>query len=111
MSTQNEALRLADELEEAAGDYFQFDKHLGYDSAAELRRLKAENEELRKDAERLNFMASRGYYIGWNREGEYCRVFGIEDEEVGFEPLSGSKYFESARAAIDTAIAKQKGVV
>ena len=41
-----EALRLADELEEAAGEYWRFQKSTGYGAAAELRRLHAENARL-----------------------------------------------------------------
>lgn len=40
---QPEALWLADELENAAGDYFAFHKKLGYGASAELRRLHAAN--------------------------------------------------------------------
>ena len=40
---QPEALRLADELEDAAGDYYAFHKKLGYGASAELRRLHAAN--------------------------------------------------------------------
>ena len=43
-----EALRLADELEEAAGDYWRFQKSTGYGAAAELRRLSA--VEAQRDA-------------------------------------------------------------
>ena len=42
MTTQLKALRLADELEEAAGAYWRFQKSTGYGAAAELRRLHAE---------------------------------------------------------------------
>ena len=42
MNTRPEALRLADELEEAAGEYWRFQKSTGYGAAAELRRLHAE---------------------------------------------------------------------
>ena len=45
---QPEALRLADELENAAGDYFAFHKKLGYGASAELRRLHVENEAQKK---------------------------------------------------------------
>ena len=41
-----EALRLADELYEAAEDYYLFDKDTGYGAAAELRRLHEVNAEL-----------------------------------------------------------------
>jgi hypothetical protein len=41
-----EALRLADELYEAAEDYYLFDKDTGYGAAAELRRLHEVNTEL-----------------------------------------------------------------
>ena len=43
-----EALRLADELEEAAGEYWRFQKSTGYGAAAELRRLSA--VEAQRDA-------------------------------------------------------------
>ncbi len=46
--TQPEALRLADELEEAAGEYWRFQKSTGYGAAAQLRRLSA--VEAQRDA-------------------------------------------------------------
>lgn len=48
MTTQLKALRLADELEEAAGEYWRFQKSTGYGAAAELRRLSA--VEAQRDA-------------------------------------------------------------
>ena len=46
MSKQPEALKLAEELHDAAGDYTLFDKTLGYMAATELRRLHAVNQDL-----------------------------------------------------------------
>ena len=48
MTTKLEAMRLADELEEAAGEYWRFQKSTGYGAAAELRRLSA--VEAQRDA-------------------------------------------------------------
>lgn len=46
MTRQHKALRLAEELEEAAGDHFAWHKHLGYDSAALIRRQHALIEQM-----------------------------------------------------------------
>ena len=46
MSKQPEALKLAEELHDAAGDYTLFYKTLGYMAASELRRLHEVNQEL-----------------------------------------------------------------
>lgn len=48
MTDQPEALILAEKLEEAAGDYSQFDRYLGHESAAMLREQHAEIERLRE---------------------------------------------------------------
>ena len=47
-----EALRLADELEEAAGEYWRFQKSTGYGAAAELRRLHASCEDYAQHKQR-----------------------------------------------------------
>ena len=49
MTDQPEALILAEKLEEAAGDYSQFDRYLGHESAAMLREQHAEIERLRAE--------------------------------------------------------------
>ena len=51
MTDQPEALILAEKLEEAAGDYSQFDRYLGHESAAMLREQHAEIERLRAERE------------------------------------------------------------
>ena len=61
MSTQPEALRLADELNEAAGDYDAWHKRLGYDAAAELRRLHEVNTELLEALKKAKWMLERDY--------------------------------------------------
>lgn len=48
MTDQDEALRLAEMLEEAAGDYTQWYKRLGYNSAAKLREQRVEIQKLRE---------------------------------------------------------------
>lgn len=48
MDTKPEALEYAILLEEAAGDYCQFDDHLGRDAAALLRSQHASIEELER---------------------------------------------------------------
>ena len=64
MSTQPEALRLADALTEAAGDYWQFHKSIGYGAAAELRFLHAENEELRRERDEARRTVREAYDAG-----------------------------------------------
>ena len=53
MTEQTKAQRLADEIYEAAEDYVLFDKDMGYEAAAELRRLDALNAELVKALEEI----------------------------------------------------------
>lgn len=60
MTTQPEAQRLADELEEAAGDYWRFQKSTGYGAAAQLRRLSA--VEAQRDA-LLEALKSTGLFL------------------------------------------------
>lgn len=54
-----EPLRLADELENAAGDYFAFHKKLGYGASAELRRLSQVETEYRERILRLEAALAR----------------------------------------------------
>ena len=53
MTEQTKAQRLADAIYEAAEDYVLFDKDMGYEAAAELRRLDALNAELVEALEKL----------------------------------------------------------
>jgi hypothetical protein len=59
------ALELAENLEEAAGDYSMFGKKLGYNSAAELRRLHAINAELVESFEKSQMLFTRKEKYGW----------------------------------------------
>lgn len=34
-------------------------------------------------------MTTNEAHIGWNREGDMCRVWVVQDEEQGAEPLTG----------------------
>jgi hypothetical protein len=60
------------------------------------------------DAKRLDWMSSREAWIGWNREGDMCRVWRRGEDEDDFrpEPVCGwSTFFDDHRAAIDAAMA------
>lgn len=73
-------------------------------------KLEQSEARVRELEERALFMYSRGYYIGWNREGDACRVFGRADEESGFEPVLGWKsWFNTAEEAINAAMNKESG--
>ena len=72
----SKALRLADELENAAGDYFAFHKKLGYGASAELRRLHAMNQELLASLSRLSFAAM----CRDNTSGDPCRLIEVKAE-------------------------------
>ncbi|MHA6837623.1 hypothetical protein [Ralstonia pseudosolanacearum] len=59
------------------------------------------------DADRLEWMAARGAWIGWSRDYEYCRVFIRDDDgdtvpAEGWGPGTGGY---TAREAIDAAMA------
>lgn len=58
-------------------------------------------QPMSEDTARLDWMSTNEAHIGWNREGEVCRVWAVQDEEKGAEPLTG--WHNSARAAIDAA--------
>lgn len=60
MTPQTEAQRLADELEEAAGDYWRFQKSTGYGAAAELRRL------ARVEAQRDALLEVARKFVAWS---------------------------------------------
>ena len=78
-------------------------------AVAHLSKLGAEQAEARalaneKDAGRLNAMSEHEWRIGWNREGDLCRVWA-EDMEGNRDPVCGwDKFFPDHRAAIDAAI-------
>lgn len=98
--TQPEALRLADALTEAAGDYWQFDKNLGYGAAAELLRL--------SEIETLYLAAMRGRHamseellaVIVQRDAllEALREIVDAADGTGWDQLDAS--FTKARAAI-----------
>lgn len=99
-----EALRIADDLKARMRLY----GHSELDASAdiELRRLHAECERLRADAERLNWMSEHEARIGWNREGDACRVWvrTDNDELAAWLPVCGwNVNFPDHRAAIDAA--------
>ena len=56
------ALRLADAIYEAAEDYVLFDKDMGYEAAAELRRLHSLNAELVDALEEVPYMSNKDNY-------------------------------------------------
>jgi hypothetical protein len=58
-----------------------------------------------EDAARLDFMAERGAWIAWTKDGESCRVF-VRNEDGDTGPLMGwipEAWAHSAREAIDKA--------
>ena len=70
MTPQPEALRLADELEEAAGDYWRFQKSTGYGAAAELRRLarvEAQRDALLEALKKADQFITNGIELGFIR--------------------------------------------
>lgn len=93
-----EQLRTLEKRE--AGNCYSVNKAM-LDAAAEIERLRAECEALRKDAERLDFVerSSKGYGLGWIfRESRTGR--GMRLHETSEEGASAS-----AREAIDRAMA------
>ncbi len=70
-----------------------------------------EREALRKDAERLDWMSQREARVGWNREGDLCRVWVRNDDEddMRFDPVCGwDKFFNTHREAIDAAMQAER---
>lgn len=103
MNEQPEALRLAELIDDHAP--IDFDGHLAQ-AAAELRRLHAENEALRKDAERYRWLRETRFI--W---GDFRHISGVNPTAVGLEfgwfPTDAAK---PARADLDAAIdAAMKG--
>lgn len=82
----------------------------GSDFAALIRIVDAqaaEIERLQVDAKRIDWMSTYEARIGWNREGDMCRVWVREDEDDtgNFVPVCGWKIaFEDPRSAIDAAM-------
>ncbi len=62
--------------------------------------------ELEKDAGRFEAMIKHEWRLGWNREGDACRVWHFVDGEPGeYEPVCGwPTHFDDPRAAIDAAM-------
>ena len=61
------------------------------------------------DTDRLDFLVSREARIGWDREGEKCRLFRYDSSACNYVPICGwRKWFKSGRAAIDAALKKEK---
>lgn len=78
-----------------------------------LAALYAEIDRMHADAVRLDWMSTHEAWIGWNREGDMCRVWVRSDDEDDHtpEPVCGwPKFFDSAREAIDAAMAVRGGV-
>ncbi len=73
--------------------------------------LREEMAKAKQDAARLDFMSSREAWIAWSKDGESCRVF-IQSENDGPEPIMGwgafDAWYDTARKAIDAALAKSK---
>lgn len=78
MNEQPEALRLADELYEAAEEYYLFDKDMGYGAAAELRRLHEVNAEL---VEALHLCS--GWVIAYGQPETRATVLGAIAKATG----------------------------
>ena len=97
-----EALRLADELYEAAEDYYLFDKDTGYGAAAELRRLHAVNAELVEALKELLFEEET------QDNGLTEAVIMSHDEFIKFMRESVRSY-ESAKEKARKAIANATG--
>ena len=60
-----------------------------------------------RDAARLDWMAQHEARIGWNREGDACRVWVRSDDPSDPDPVpvcGWAKTFDNPRAAIDAAI-------
>lgn len=78
----------------------------GYQQAATPQAPTADEiERLQADATRLDWMSAYEARIGWNREGDMCRVWVREDDTGDFVPVSGWKIaFEDPRSAIDAAM-------
>jgi hypothetical protein len=73
--------------------------------------LIAKVESLAADAERLDFVIEKGAFITWALRDstiKQCQLMN-QDEDEDFHYLSGDdKYFNTVRAAIDAAMAKEK---
>ena len=80
-------------------------RHKGWVEALTLATPKP--EPMTEETSRLDWMATNEAHIGWNREGDMCRVWVVQDEEQGAEPLTG--WHGNARAAIDEARSITKG--
>ena len=62
---------------------------------------------LKADADRLDWMSRNEARIGWNCEGDMCRVW-VQGEDGDFVPPCGWRVaFEDHRTAIDAAIKEQ----
>lgn len=63
------------------------------------------------DAKRLDFLASRGAWVAWSRDGECCRVFHVDadGQDVPMCGWGSGKNWLTPREAIDAAIAAQQG--
>jgi len=58
------------------------------------------------DEYRLGYLMETETYIGWNRDGEACRIFSYQDED-GWLPVCGwDEFFYSGKDAIDAAMKK-----
>lgn len=98
-----QAKRIA-ELESSLADREETVQVLGL----KLAQVEAERDALKVDAGRLDYLISTENFIGWNRDGDACRVFTADKPEGDIAPVSGwSKFFDTGREAIDAAMKEQ----
>lgn len=84
--------------------------HRHYECAlVEIERLTRELEAAKKDAGRLDWMSEHEARIGWNREGDLCRVWIQNYDDGAWLPVCGwDKLFDTPRQAIDDAMSQEK---
>lgn len=60
------------------------------------------------DEYRLGYLMESETYVGWNREGEACRVFEYTGEDAWLPVCGWEISFSSGKDAIDAAIKKSR---
>lgn len=75
-----------------------------------IRLLEAENVELQKDAQRLDFMVESFAFIETTKTDAGIEVYRLmlQNEDEEFIAISGAKYYATKREAIDAAMQKEK---